>query len=946
MDLSLRKAIYEAISNDQASSRVIESIDFNDDGNGFINYNLSNVFIANNVPGFTAGRTSITDEEMVRAYLLLRLITHYQYPSTPQTLEVEKVYKPVGRPQGKGGRIDVQVRKPSESGVGDSYLFIECKAPDKFDEDLDLIDGQLFRLSRQEPKRPKFLIYYTTELKVDGLKERIILIDTEAFPDFQSWDQAGQPITDTIPQNYGVALKRRYANVPAETNFQRPLDKETTPETFHRLRTDIHDVIWGGGGTNNNEVFVIIMRLILCKIFDEKETPPNTEYQFQRFGNAISPESSDVLVERMNTLYQTAEDSYLALSQPSAGPAFDTSRVSSEKIAYVIGRFEGLSITENRHPGDLLGEFFEQIISQDFTQTKGQFFTPIKLVKFMLQLSGAATKAQDTMLHARDHLGRPRLPYVIDPACGSGTFLIEYMKLITSTLGNETTSASLPNRIQESHSVWFSGPSGNVWAREYLFGIENNYDLGLSSKVNMVLHGDGSMNIWLKSALFPFEEYWAEGRNNILGISKKNPNTNYSVNVNEQFDIILSNPPFSIKFATEEKRKISDSFEAMSSAQSEAIFIERWYQLLREGGTFCCILPEAILDASTYSHMRFFLIKNFHIDAVISLPYDSFRPFTSTKTCIVLAKKRSEAEIAAFETSITTHSQRRRSVPTFDVISKVVEELGWAEDKIFMAEPKSVGYKRRKNLPDLLQPNLLYQEDTLGNIAAISPEEPETVLDYFHCSETTPPNSELGFWTNLRNIGSRKGFRLDPKYRWLWDYQSGIVFGDPTSVQPLSKILKIVKLPVETKGELSQDTNVIDLEYVESRQALVRDDTPILDIIGSDKVKFEGCDLVISKLEPYLGKIILNPNPSYIGSTEWVGLKILGDIPSLLLTYILMLPMMLESYRRLQSGKRHARFDPKEFLELRLELPNPDIFQTLAKSIEEQRKQIIVGRQQ
>ena len=88
-----------------------------------------------------------------------------------------------------------------------------------------------------------------------------------------------------------------------------------------------------------------------------------------------------------------------------------------------------------------------------------------------------------------------------------------------------------------------------------------------------------------------------------------------------------------------------------------------------------------------------------------------------------------------------------------------------------MAEPKYVGYKRRKNLPDLPQPNRLYQDDGSGDITNISPDSPITVLDYYFAGDSTSPNSELGFWITLSNITGRKGFRLDPKYRWLWDFQ-------------------------------------------------------------------------------------------------------------------------------------------------------------------------------
>ena len=164
----------------------------------------------------------------------------------------------------------------------------------------------------------------------------------------------------------------------------------------------------------------------------------------------------------------------------------------------------------------------------------------------------------------------------------------------------------------------------------------------------MVLHGDGSMNAWIRSALLPLNEYFVEGRN-LLGVPKKDDGHPYHAERNEQFDLVLSNPPFSLNLSPDEKERIEPAFDSMTTAASEALFVERWYQLLREGGIFCCILPEAILDTSTNSRVRLFLLRHFKIEAIVSLPYDSFRPFTSSKTCIVLASKRPAHDVQQWD---------------------------------------------------------------------------------------------------------------------------------------------------------------------------------------------------------------------------------------------------------------------------------------------------------
>lgn len=938
MDIPLRTELRKKILSTPGHEETVLDITIDADGGGSVVYNRDRVAIDPAAPGFNAGATLLTDEEIVRAFLMVRLSVGLGYEADPGRLELEHVYKPVGRPVGKGGRVDVVVRGTADDVTSDeAFLFIECKAPSKFDTDIRFIDGQLFRLSRQEPVLPKYLVYYTVELRDGEPFERLILIDTEAFPSFEVWDAAGQPITDVLPRSYGIPSKRRYGNVPTASESLSPIDEEAGEEQFSRLQTELHDVVWGGGGTNNNEVFVVITRLLLAKIYDEKETPPGSPYSFQRLGTAVHPETPGRLVERLNHLYRRAEDTYLALPEPSSGPAFDAARIAPEKIAYVVGRLEGISVTENRHPGDLLGDFFEGIIGQDFTQTKGQFFTPYKVVQFMLALSAAVDTAIETMRTGRDHLGRPRLPYVIDPSCGSGTFLIEYMKEIRTALTQPSVTEQLPARIRESHATWFSGRSGNAWARDHLFGIENNYDLGLAAKVNMVLHGDGSMNTWISSGLLPFSHYEVDGRHNTLGSVRGSDGHPYRADRNEQFDLVVSNPPFSIRLTPDEKKLIQKSFDVMSAGTSEAIFIERWYQLLREGGRFISVLPEAVLDTSTGSGMREFMLKYFRIDAVVSLPYDAFRPFTSTKTAIVLATKRPVAEVHAFERE---HARQRKSSagsPSHVLYSRTFASLGW-DEPIFMAEPESVGYKRRKGLPDVPTRNDLMDE---SNLLAH-----DTVLGRFRRGRSEENDPQLGFWTTLEAVASRPGLRLDPKYRWLWDFDRGITLGAPDRAEPLASYLEIVALKKIPKGDLAEERRLVDLELVEGRQAMIAVEVPTVETLGSDKVSFDGADLLFSKLEPYLGKLVIDPNPADIGSTEWVGLRIKGGVPRMLISYLLLDGRLRSAYRRLQSGKRHARLDPKEMLELKVELPPAAEWEDISKHLISERQKILDYRRQ
>lgn len=858
---------------------------------GYITYNPKAVNIDPEAPDFTGSTTLLNDEEFVRAVILLKLADEYGYALDAKRIDIEKVYQAPGRPKKdlKGSRADLIVRDNS----GEAFLYFEIKTPEKFiTERSSLIEGQLFVSSIFEPSRPKYLVWATLEASsLAKPRMKCLLISTEEYPEYRSWHEAGEPSGNAIPKDYGKTTRKRYAKVDEDTDELLCLDESSDSVFFSRLVSDLHDVVWGGGGTSSNEVFAIITKLLLCKIYDENETRKGKEYEFQIQYSSGEEEAADDLVGRMNELYRKAETGYLAVST-TENAAFDKARIKPAKVAYVVRRLEGISLLNNVYDGDLLGVFFEEIVAHGFTQTRGQFFTPTKLVDFMLDLCMATEQAKDLLTNSPDGLGIRRFPNTIDPSCGVGSFLISYMKRIIEDLGSSEFQETLNNRELEAVQTGLAGSRHTHWARFSLFGIENNYDLGLAAKVNMILHGDGCMNTFVASGLLPFSKYRIERRPTVLETTQSGDSQ-----MNGQFDLVLSNPPFSIKLTDNDKAEINGAFSGELDL-SEELFIERWYQLLRPGGRFCCVLPESICDTKTECKTRVWMLSRFHIKAVVSLPYSAFQPYTSVKTCVVYAEKRPNEVRDKILEAIA--SSGNATSPT--TMRRAFEAAGVIDEPIFMAEPLEIGYKRRKGLPDLVRPNDL-------------PEVLRRFLEGFD-----EDDSRNGFFVTLSDVLSRNTYRLDPKYRWLWDKQHGEV--DITGVglySPLSDFIELVDLVTVKKGGLDSETMLVDLDAVDGRTGAIDEDrVQMTDSIGSNKVLFEGADLLFSKLEPYLGKVVISPPQGAIGTTEWKGLKVKTPYGQKEVAYALMLPQLLESYRRLQSGKRHARLDIKEILELKI----------------------------
>lgn len=573
----------------------------------------------------------LTDEELVRAFLVVRLIKELRYPIDSIELEREWEIGRKGKKPWARARADILIKKKEQN-----FMLIEVKSPSKFDTDIDEIKTQLFNVASLA-KNLKYLIYYTAEILAHNIQEKLIAIDNKKIKDFESWEESGRQNLLGIPKEYGLIRK------PVFIKDVNGLITNLDQNGFNRLKKELHNVLWGGGELSDTDIFNSLVKLFLAKIYDEKETPSNKPYTFQiehkidKATKEIIEESNEEVLEKVTKLYKAALTDYLGYSESDVQNSnIDVSKFSLNKVRYVVETFQSISITENEY--DLLGSFFEAIVWSGFKQTKGQYFTPIEIVKFILHV----LKIDDIALEMFQK--EKKLPFIVDSACGSGTFLIEIMKFITENILSNKDKIAKSSSLQGLLNQYFPKHKENFWANMFIFGIDINQDLATATKVNMVMHGDGSANILCNNALFPFEKFTGK-----LSEIKKISSHTYKKPLNENFDILISNPPFSLPLDKETKKTIEECFTSDVGSNSENLFIERWYQLLKPNGFLGVVLPESVYDVSENKLIRLFLYKYFEIIAVVSLPTFTFEPYTSTKISLLFARKRCIDEVKKFE---------------------------------------------------------------------------------------------------------------------------------------------------------------------------------------------------------------------------------------------------------------------------------------------------------
>lgn len=591
------------------------------------------------------------NEEIVRLYILTKLVNEWGYKL--ENIEIEKEYD-VGRPKKTKPRIDIIVK---DDNSGNVFFYIELKSVEEYEKNQDeVIEKQLFSpasLEKGQGKKVRYLLLYSMEIVENEIKDRCILIDYEKFPAFNAWKEKRETI-DEIPKNYERAKKRPYIK-----DGEKDLEKKFTHEQLDGLRKNLHNVLWGGGGTDDNDIFSSLVNIILAKIQDESEKRSGQKYDFQVFSyeDGGSFETNEELFNRINDLYKRALKKRLNMTEEELKGSFviDKRKFSLIKLKHAVSKLEQFSFVDGKNSfsgKDLLGNFFEGIVREGFRQSKGQFFTHINIVKFLLwglQLDKLAIKRVNNDLE---------IPYLIDPSAGSGTFLIEYMKFITENLKKRFRSKLHETRdVEDKFQEWFMPNNReSKWARHFIYGVEINFNLGTAAKVNMILHGDGSANIFVKDGLLPFSYYEKETAPNFLKTGTKDK-VYFDKETNSQFDIVISNPPFSVSLENETKRHLEEQFVFGGKKNSENLFIERWYQLLKPNGRLGVVLPESVLDTTDNNHIRLFIYKYFEVKAIVGLPQLTFQPFTSTKTSLLFARKKTKKEVEEWNKIWSKHSK-------------------------------------------------------------------------------------------------------------------------------------------------------------------------------------------------------------------------------------------------------------------------------------------------
>lgn len=644
-----RLCFYNAILHLDSESQFV----IVDKDNDTLTYNRKNLRSGEKI----SGRPS--DEEMTRCLILLNLIKNYGYK--PEHIEIENTFAIGGRREEGARAVETDIVIKNKQGMIE--IVCEVKRIHEYKGvDDSSIKKQLFDPHENivKYKSAKYLFYVSLDVPLnrEQFPLNCIGIDTGISKTYEEWSKQGRTphLVDIVRPDERPVIQDIFIKLSGdEKNLQKQfkdLNDKFGIDVLRRIWRTLWDHIWGGT-LEDNKKFENFNKVLLAKIYDERKTKKGSAYQFQRKFRSGASQTEEEVSNDVDLLYRRAFIEYLSKDKTielKDVKGIDLKEFSPQLISKCVELLSPISFQKNRYKNvDVLGEFYEMVIREAFKQTKGLFLTHPNIVLFILAALDVENLVSERLKNP-DEDSRYRLPFVIDPSCGTGTFLLHYMKFVQKFVGENRATISMgDDDIADFIDRQMSGNSAYKWVIDYVYGLDNEQVLATACQINMILHGDGSTNIYGTDGLDSFENYSkleVTGPNNILSSRTQTDRSYYPKSAIDRFDIVISNPPFNVNI---NKASVQQNFEI--SGKSEAYFLERWYQLLKPGGRIGVVLPESFFSVEDDVEGRLFLYRHFNIKAIVSLPNHAFSPHTTTSTSLLFASKKTQAEEEKFQSS-------------------------------------------------------------------------------------------------------------------------------------------------------------------------------------------------------------------------------------------------------------------------------------------------------
>lgn len=472
-----------------------------------------------------------------------------------------------------------------------------------------------------------------------------------------------------------------------------------------------HNHIHINDGLQKQAAFFELLKVIFCKIEDERNIPAPLEF-YTTSEERSNPDGQLTVCKRISKIFERVKK-----KQGKIFDANDEIKLSPRSLAYIVSELQKYSLLNTNI--DIKGKAYEEIVGANLRGDRGEFFTPRNVMKMVVEMINPAIDER-----------------VLDSSCGTGGFLVTAMTYVITKLEKEFShSIGISKENWNSNIIRVFQEKISEMASSKYFGFDINPDLVKATKMNMVMNNDGSGNILQTNSLLPPHEWTDEFRSKLaesLGVDKAELRNHNTIGF---FDVIVTNPPFGSKIPIKDKNVLEQyelahiwtndkktgiwikTEKLQTSVPPEILFIERCTQLLVPGGRMGIVLPDSILGSPGLGYIREWLIKNHRIIASIDLHADTFQPGNGTQTSVLfLQKKTQEQKDAEAKSGV---------MADYNIFMAMVEKIGHDKrgNPIFKRDEKG----NEILVPDTSAIEAMKQVD--GDIEVVSHEQKKKIED-------------------------------------------------------------------------------------------------------------------------------------------------------------------------------------------------------------------------
>jgi type I restriction enzyme M protein len=546
-----------------------------------------------------------TPEEYVRQNIERRLVLELGY--SPEEIAVEFTVK-LGS---KSYRADLVIFPERDEHLQDNaWIIIECKK------------------DSVEPSDRK-----------DGVEQLKSYMAACPNAEWGMWTNGKYKAVYRLIRKEGKAVWSEPNDIPAKDGDIEEIDRPRRELLKHATDDNLlfsfkicHNHIYVTDGMQKQPAFFELLKVIFCKIHDERNVPNPLEF----YATANEKASNDgrlTVAKRIGKIFESVKKRYPTIFEQN-----DTIKLQPRSLAYVVGELQRYSFLDTNI--DVKGKAYEELVGANLRGDRGEFFTPRNVQRM-------AVKMLDLKIDEK----------ILDPSCGTGGFLVIAMNEVIEKLAAATgTSSFSSGGIQAALRDRIQDVAGSCF-----FGIDINPDLVKATKMNMVMNNDGAGNILRQDSLLHPHQWTNTFRQQLAEALNINADELRNAKDLAYFDAIATNPPFGSKLPIKDRETLSQyklghvwqktetgwsqTEQLQTSAPPEILFIERCWQFLKPGGRMAIVLPDAILGAPGLLYVRYWMLTHCRVIASVDLHPDTFQPRNGTQTSVLLLQKKTELEM-------------------------------------------------------------------------------------------------------------------------------------------------------------------------------------------------------------------------------------------------------------------------------------------------------------